>query len=165
MTTFTYTTYIHAAPEQVWRGLTDPAMTRRWWRHHMAGPKTFRSDWTKGSTWDLEHKDVGLVVADREQVILESDPYRRLSYTWHTMTPELAERFGWDGEFLATLAAEPRSKVTFDIEPAGEMVKLTVVHDDFDPGSAILPNISQGWPRILSDLKTLLETGDILPVG
>ena len=41
----------------------------------------------------------------------------------------------------------------------------TVVHDDFDPGSAILPNVSQGWPRILSDLKTLLETGDILPVG
>ena len=46
-----------------------------------------------------------------------------------------------------------------------DCLRLTVVHDDFDPGSAILPNISQGWPRILSDLKTLLETGDILPVG
>ena len=68
-------------------------------------------------------------------------------------------------EDRARFASERRSKVTFDIEPAGEMVKLTVVHDDFDPGSAILPNISQGWPRILSDLKTLLETGDILPVG
>ena len=75
MTTFTYATYIHAAPEQIWRGLTDPAMTKRYWRHQKAGPKTFHSDWTKGSTWDLEHKDVGLVVADREQVILESDPY------------------------------------------------------------------------------------------
>jgi hypothetical protein len=47
----------------------------------------------------------------------------------------------------------------------GEMVELTVVHDGFDPGIAILPNVSQGWPRILSGLKTLLETGDILPVG
>ena len=49
--------------------------------------------------------------------MLESDPYRRLSYTWHTMTPELAEKFGWDQEFVAKLAGEPRSKVTFDIEP------------------------------------------------
>jgi hypothetical protein len=55
--------------------------------------------------------------------------------------------------------------VTFDIEPVGEMVKLTVIHDDFDAGSAVLPGISEGWPRILSDLKTLLETGDTLPVG
>jgi uncharacterized protein YndB with AHSA1/START domain len=76
---FTYTTYIRAAPEQVWRGLTDPAMTRRYWRHHVTGPKTFRSDWTKDSTWDLEHKEVGLVVSGPEQVILESDPNRRLS--------------------------------------------------------------------------------------
>jgi hypothetical protein len=59
-------------------------------------------------------------------------------------------------------ASERRSKVTFDIEPLGEMVKLTVVHDGFEPGSAILPGITEGWPRILSDLKTLLETGDML---
>jgi DNA-binding transcriptional ArsR family regulator len=59
---------------------------------------------------------------------------------------------------------ERRSKVTFDIEPVGEMVKLTVIHDDFDAGSAVLPGISEGWPRILSDLKTLLEAGDTLPV-
>ena len=50
-------------------------------------------------------------------------------------------------------------------EPLGELVKLTVVHDGFEPGSAILPGISEGWPRILSDLKTLLETSDTLPVG
>jgi hypothetical protein len=55
-----------------------------------------------------------------------------------------------------------RSKVTFDIEPLGEMVKLTVVHDGFGSGRAILPGITEGWPRILSDLKTLLETGDTL---
>ena len=63
------------------------------------------------------------------------------------------------------MAAEPRSKVTFDIEPVGEMVKLTVVHDGFEPGSAVLPGISEGWPRVIASLKTLLETGDPLPVG
>ena len=63
------------------------------------------------------------------------------------------------------MAGERRSKVTFDIETVGEMVKLTVIHDDFDAGSAVLRGISEGWPRILSDLKTLLETGDALPVG
>jgi hypothetical protein len=63
------------------------------------------------------------------------------------------------------VASERRSKVTFDIEPAGEMVKLTVIHDDFDTGSAVLEGVSEGWPRILSDLKTLLETGATLPVG
>jgi Activator of Hsp90 ATPase homolog 1-like protein len=55
--------------------------------------------------------------------------------------------------------------VTFDIEPNGEVVKLTVVHDDFDPGSIVLEGVSQGWPRLLSDLKILLETGDTLPTG
>jgi hypothetical protein len=66
---------------------------------------------------------------------------------------------------MAKVNSERRSKVTFDIEPCGEVVKLTVVHDDFDPGSIVLEGVSQGWPRILSDLKTLLETGDTLPTG
>jgi uncharacterized protein YndB with AHSA1/START domain len=61
------------------------------------------------------------------------------------------------------MAAEPRSKVTFDLEPVGDMVKLTVVHDGFEPGSAVLSSISQGWPELLSSLKTLLETGEPLP--
>ena len=104
-------------------------------------------------------------IADPAQVVLESDPYRRLSYTWHTFAPEWAAAYGVSDEHLAQVASERRSKVTFDIEPAGEMVKLTVIHDDFDAGSAVLEGISGGWPRILSDLKTLLETGDTLPVG
>ena len=55
--------------------------------------------------------------------------------------------------------------MTFDSEPCGDVVKLTVAHDDFDPGSIVLEGVSQGWPRILSDLKTPLETGDTLPTG
>src|SRR5438128_1720753 len=86
-TGFVYTNYIKATPDRVWHGLTDPILTKRYWRHPAAGGKTFPSDWKKGSTWDLVHEDAGLVVTDPEQVILESDPYRRLAYTWHTFTP------------------------------------------------------------------------------
>jgi uncharacterized protein YndB with AHSA1/START domain len=164
MTAFTYTIYIHAAPEQVWRGLTEPVTTKRYWRHQKAGPKTFRSDWTKGSTWDLEHHDVGLVVRDPEQVILESDPCRRLSYTWHSFTPEWAAELGMDETTAEAWRAEPRSKVTYDMEDIGRgVVKLTITHDGFSPGSRVLAAISDGWPAVLSSLKTLLETGTALP--
>ncbi len=164
MTSFTYTTYIHAAPERVWQGLTDPACTNRYWRHQRAGEKTFWSDWKKGSTYDLAHQEVGLVVSDPEQVILESDPYRRLAYTWHTFTPEWATQVGMDDATADAWRAEPRSKVAFDIEDTGHgVVKLTVVHDGFAPGSSVLQGISAGWPAVLANLKTLLETGTALP--
>ena len=164
MTSFTYTTYIHAAPERVWQGLTDPAVTKRYWQHHRAGAKTFRSDWKKGSTYDLAHEEAGLVVSDPEQVILESDPCRRLAYTWHTFTPEWAAGVGMDEATADAWRAEPRSKVAFEVEDAGQgVVKLTVVHDGFEPGSDVLQGISNGWPAVLASLKTLLETGSALP--
>jgi uncharacterized protein YndB with AHSA1/START domain len=105
----------------------------------------------------------GAKTADPGQVVLESDPCRRLSYTWHTFTPEWAEGAGVDKETLAKLQRESRTKVTFTLEPHGEMVKLTVVHDGFDPGSTALAMCSQGWSALLSSLKTLLETGTPLP--
>jgi uncharacterized protein YndB with AHSA1/START domain len=164
MTSFTYTTYVHAPPERVWQGLTDPALTKRYWTHERAGAKTFRSDWKKGSTWALEHDEVGLVVSDPEQLILESDPYRRLAYTWHTFTPEWAVQVGMDEATADAWRAEPRSTVAFDIEETGHgVVKLMVVHDGFQPGSAVLEAISNGWPAVLASLKTLLETGTALP--
>ena len=163
-TSFTYTIYIHAVPERVWHGLTDPAITNRYWRHHLAGPKTFRSDWKKGSTYDLAHEEVRLVVSSPDQVILESDPGRRLAYTWHSFTPEWAAEVGMDEVTADAWRAEPRSKVTFDIADAGKGVaRLTVRHDGFPPGSSVLPAIAQGWPAVLSSLKTLLETGEALP--
>ncbi len=163
LTSFTYTIYIHATPEQVWQGLTDPAYMRGYWRHQKAGEKTFRSDWTKGSTYDMKHDEVGLVVSDPEQVILDSDPYRRLAYTWHTITPEWAAAVGMDEDTADIWRAEPRSKVAFDIEDVGHgTVSLTIVHDGFEPGSHVLQGISEGWPAVLSSLKTLLETGSTL---
>jgi uncharacterized protein YndB with AHSA1/START domain len=163
VTSFSYPIYIKATPERVWQGLTDPALMKRYWRHQRAGEKTFQSDWKKGSTYDMVHEEVGLVVSDPEQVILESDPYRRLAYTWHTMTPEWAAEVGMDEATANVWRAVTRSKVAFDIEDVGHGVaKLTVVHDGFEPGSEILPAISEGWPAVLSSFKTLLETDSTL---
>lgn len=153
-TTFVYVTYIESTPEQVWTALTDPAFTKRYWG------VSLHSAWTPGATvtWELEQ----ITMSDDEQVVLVADPPRRLSYTWHTVTPEFIAAVGGDEAFLAAASAERRSKVTFDIEPAGGSVKLTVVHDDFDEGSVILEGISGGWPSIVAGLKTLLETGRTL---
>ena len=152
---FVYTTYISTTPERLWQALTDPAFTRRYWN------SAFDTDWQPGSamTWDNQ----GVRIADPEQVVLEADPYRRLSYTWHTFTPELATAIHLDEETYRQAAAEARSKVTFEIEPAGQQVKLTVVHDGFEPGSVVLQSVSTGWPQVLSGLKTLLESGAPLP--
>ena len=160
MASFSYTTYIQATPEQVWQGLTDSTFTRRYWRHQKAGPKTFYTDWQQGSAYALAHEEIGLVVSDPEQVILESDRGRRLAYTWHSFTPEWAAEVGMDEATAAAWRAEPRSTVAFDIEAVGQRVaKLTVTHGGFTPGSRVLQAISEGWPAVLASLKTLLETG------
>jgi DNA-binding transcriptional ArsR family regulator/uncharacterized protein YndB with AHSA1/START domain len=156
---FVYTTYIRTTPERLWRGLTDPAFTRRYWGLAM------ESDWQAGSVMTVKLDRDDVLIADPAQVVLESDPFRRLSYAWHTFTPEWAAAYGISQEHLAKVAAEPRSKVTFEIEPAGEYVRLRVIHDGFEPGSAVLPGISEGWPLLIASLKSLLETGDPLPVS
>jgi len=152
---FVYTTYIRTTPERLWQALTEPKFTRRWWQ------TTFDTDWNVGSamTWNNH----GVMIADPEQVVLEFDPYQRLSYRWHTFTPELNERWAFGDELFAKLSCERRSRVTFEIEPVGEMVKLTVVHDDFEPESTAATMVRNGWPVLLSSLKTLLETGEPLP--
>ena len=163
-TTFVYSTYIQATPERVWQGLTDPAFTTRYWRHPKSGGVTMATDWKKGSTYDLAYGEHETVISSPEQVVLESDPYRRLSYTWHTYSPEWAAMHGIDEEQVAIWRDEPRSKVAFDIEEFGPgVVKLTVVHDSAAPDSVVLRGASQGWPAVLASLKTLLETGAPLP--
>jgi uncharacterized protein YndB with AHSA1/START domain/DNA-binding transcriptional ArsR family regulator len=158
-TEFVYTTYIKTTPEQLWRALTEPAFTMQYWGNAL------HSDWQVGSPIlrqsgpDGEPEDLG-------EVVLEADPYRRLAYTWHTFQPEHAEFFGWSEERLAELQKERRSRVAFDLEPAGSKVKLTVTHDDLEPDGVMLQAISGrlprsgGWPELLADLKTLLETGE-----
>jgi DNA-binding transcriptional ArsR family regulator/uncharacterized protein YndB with AHSA1/START domain len=154
---FVYKTYINTTPERLWQALTEPAFTRRYWG------TTLKSDWKVGSTITWDHH--GVTIADPAQVVLEFEPYRRLAYSWHTFTPAWAEAHGFNDELLNKVASERRSKVTFEIEDLGQMVKLTVRHDDFDPGSTVVEMVSEGWPRVLSELKTLLETGETVPTS
>ena len=152
---FVYATYIRTTPEKLWQALTEPAFTERYWSI------TFDTDWKPGSpmTWRTR----GLAIADPEQVVVEAEPYRRLSYTWQTQSPEWAQTLNLSDAASDRLLAEPRSKVTFEIEPLGEQVKLTVIHDDLVPGGLTAAMVSSGWPRVLANLKTLLETGETLP--
>lgn len=152
---FVYTTYIRTTPERLWQALTDPAFTERYWG------VSFETDWVPGS--QMSWTQFGVTIADPDQVVLEADPPRRLAYTWHTFTSEFGAAAGLPAELVADSAAEQRSKVVFEIEPLGELVKLTVVHDGFPPGSVVREAVGQGWPALLASLKTLLETGEALP--
>jgi uncharacterized protein YndB with AHSA1/START domain/DNA-binding transcriptional ArsR family regulator len=148
---FVYTTYINTTPERLWQAITDPEFSRRYMGH------AIESDWKKGSTyvWDQD----GLKIAHPDQVILESDPPHRLAFTFHTFVPELTSVAGLSEDTVAKAAGERRSKVSFDIEPHGDHVKLTVIHEGFEPDSIVRELISGGWPLKLSNLKTALEGG------
>src|SRR5262249_51237414 len=148
---FVYTTYIRTTPEELWQALTDPEFTERYWGNRL------ESDWHVGSTVSFVHN--GVVVEDAAQVVLEANPPHPLSYRWNTFRAGWAEWWGISEEFRGKVAGEPRSTVAFTIEAADGLVKLTVVHDGFEPGSIVLESVSGGWPKVISSLKTMLETG------
>ena len=157
---FVYVIYIQTTPEKLYQALTDPKFIRVYMDGH--GPE---STWEVGAPvrWKMhpagDFEEVG-------QRVLEAEPGRRLSYTWHTLQPMHREMFDFASDEEWAKACEERSKVTFDIEPAEEesmSVKLTITHDGFDsPGSKMLEGVSGGWTMILSSLKTLLEGGAFL---
>jgi uncharacterized protein YndB with AHSA1/START domain len=158
---FVYTTFISTTPEKLWQALTEPEFTREYW-----GGLALVSDWKVGSPVNMQFEP-GQQPQDHGQVVLEADPFAKLSYSWHRPQPMHAEIFGWSAEQLAEYAAEGQSKVTFVIEPTDRQVKLTVIHDNFEPNSMVHKAISGqlkqsgGWPELLSDLKTFLETGKV----
>ncbi len=155
-TEFVYVAYIRTTPEDLWRALTDPAFTRRWWQG-----TSVDSAWTPGSPMTWHHR--GVAITHPDQVVLVADPPRRLSFTWHTFSPEWARAVGFDDGLRAVIEAEPRSVATFDLEPAGELVKLTVTHSDLLVDGTVRRLITEGWPRVVSDLKSFVETGDVAP--
>ena len=141
MSDFVYVTYIKSTPQKVWNAITTPEFTRQYWG------KAIVSDWKQGSRWDMVNLDeAGSVNMTGE--VMECDPPSRLVISW--VKPENR------GDKSET------SRVTFEIELQGDMVRLNVIHDQLQPGSAMEQGITSGWPRVLSGLKTLLETGNIL---
>jgi uncharacterized protein YndB with AHSA1/START domain/DNA-binding transcriptional ArsR family regulator len=149
-TDFVYTTYIKTTPERLWQALTDPRFTKQYWGVH------FESDWKAGSELIWHQGDVA--IAGPGQVVLEYDPYRRLAYTWHHITPEFATAVNLDDDRYQRARREPLSAARFELEPVGEQVKLTVVHSGFEPGSAIREMVSEGWVQLISDLKSFVES-------
>lgn len=151
---FEYALHIRTRPETLWLALTEPVMTQAWW-----GLSLF-SDWSEGSNLDFEMKDV--LIHDEQQMVVSSIPFQRLSFTWHTFTHEWAQVHGFSEEMRASFASEPRTTATFDLEQAGENVRLNVQHGDFSSNSVVLAQIKNGWPLLLSSLKSFLETGEAL---
>jgi uncharacterized protein YndB with AHSA1/START domain len=138
--TFVYVTFIRTTPERLWTALTSPEFTRQYWfgMHH-------DTDWKAGSRWQLVFPDGR--VADTGEIV-EIDPPRRLVLKWRN-------------EFRPELKSEGYSQCTVELEPTGGAVKLTITHVMDHADSKFIEAVSGGWPRILSNLKSLLETGEL----
>jgi uncharacterized protein YndB with AHSA1/START domain len=137
---FVYVIYIASSAEKVFAALTDADMSERYWTGNRV-----ESDWKVGSTFALRLKRQAKNITGE---VLEVDPPRRLAYTFHPHH---------DG-----LESEKPSRVTFTLEQQKDQVKLTMIHDTFEPGSKVFERIGQGWPLILSGLKSLMETGQVV---
>jgi uncharacterized protein YndB with AHSA1/START domain len=138
---FVYVTYIRTTPEKLWQALTDPQFTQKYFaqtRHE--------SDWTPGASWRMVKPDGSVTDAGE---VLEIEPKRRLVLKWRN-------------EYKPELKAEGFSRMTYELDPKGEMVKLTVIHEIGHPDSKLIHAVSGGWPIILSSLKSFLETGQAL---
>ena len=138
---FVYVTYIHATADKVWQALTDGDFTQRYW-----GGLRITSDWNVGASVQLMNRD-GMAGAVGE--VIEADFPSRLSYTFHMQVSEATR-------------ADPPSRVTFELQPLEVVTKLTLTHDHVAAGETF-SNTSNGWPALMSSMKSLIETGEPLP--
>ena len=138
---FVYTTFIKSTQEKVWNAITNAEFTRQYWGCQL------NSDWSAGAKWHSVSNADGKINMIGE--VLESSPPKRLSYTWHR--PDANNE-------------SDKSRVTFELETIKDTVKLTVTHDKLESGSLMATQISQGWPLVLSSLKSFMETGEALDV-
>ncbi len=138
---FVYVTFIRTTPEKLWRALTEPEFTRQYWVGTVQ-----ECEWKVGSPWRIMIPDGR--IADSGEV-LEIEPGRRLVLSWRN-------------QFIPEMQAAGDSRMTYELEPQGDSVKLTVIHESDKPGSKLIEGVSNGWPKILASLKSLLETGEPL---
>lgn len=138
---FVYVTYIRSTPEKVWEALTDADLSAAYWGHRNV------SDWRTGSRWEHVRTD-GSGTADVVGTVVESERPTRLVTTW--ASPDQEDQ------------PDRHSRVTFDIRPHADIVRLTVTHEDLDDEGE-RADVATGWPAVLSNLKSLLETGSPLP--
>jgi uncharacterized protein YndB with AHSA1/START domain len=139
-----YEIFIRTTPERLWQALTDGELSRQYYYD-----TEVRSDLERGKPFQYFGGD-GTLMLDGE--IVEIEPPRRLVTTFSAL---------WSPE----LAADPPSRITYEIEPMGATCKLTMIHDGFESETATYREVAGGWSFILSGLKTLLETGEPLKIG
>ncbi len=135
---FVYVILIRTTPDKLWDALTKPEFTKAYW----AGT-TQQSEWEKGSSWKALTPD-GRVWDTGE--IIEADRPRRLVLTWRN-------------EHFPEMRAEGYTRLTYDLEASANEVKLTLTHESDVTGSKLIEAVTNGWPSVLSSLKSLLETG------
>ncbi len=135
---YVYVTYIASTPEKIWDALTRAEVSRQYWKHENV------SDWKPGSPWRHVRDDAAKTV-DLVGEVVESSPPRRLVLTW--------------ADPANAADKTKHSRATFEIEPFDGMTRLTVTHGQFAEGSDTRRRIMNGWPRVLSSLKSFLETG------
>ena len=134
-----YTTFIRSTPKKTWDAISNPKFAKQYW----AGMSNV-SDWKKGSKWEHFNPENEVWITGE---VVECDPPKRLVLTW--VDPD---------------NLKDKSRVTFEIEKDGDSVCLTVTHDQFKAGSDMVTKVSRGWPRVLSSMKSFLETGKGLNV-
>jgi uncharacterized protein YndB with AHSA1/START domain len=139
---FVYVTYIRAPQQKVWDALTKPEFQKLYW---FGGYQ--ESDWKKGSSWKMVMPKNGLTDSGE---ILESDPPGRVVIKWRN-------------EFRPELKDEGYSRCVYELVTEGELTKLTIAHTIEKENAKIINAVSGGWPRILSSLKSFLETGEANP--
>lgn len=137
---FVYVSFIRTTPEKLWSALTTPEFIKQYWFD-----MTHETDWKVGSPWKMLFPDGR--IADMGE-IAEFEPPRRLAFRWRN-------------EFRPELKAEGWSRCVMELEPADNAVKLTVTHMIEFENSKFIEAVSGGWPKILSNLKSLLETGEV----
>jgi uncharacterized protein YndB with AHSA1/START domain len=136
--TFVYVTYIRTTPDKLWAALTDAEFMKQYWFGMQC-----ESQWTAGSPWKLVSSSGEVYDAGE---IVEADPPRRLVIRWQN-------------QFRPELKAEGPSLCTMELEPTGNAVKLSITHSIERETSKFIEAVSGGWPKIMSNLKSLLETG------
>ncbi len=139
--TFVYVTYIRTTPQKLWSALTDAEYMKQYWFGVHC-----ESHWTAGSPWEMVSTDGQI---SDSGTIVASEPPRRLVIRWqHQSKPELK--------------AEGESLCTMELEPTGAAVKLSITHTIERDPSKFFTAVSGGWPKIISNLKSLLETGSVV---
>lgn len=139
--TFVYVTYIRTTPEKLWTALTDADFIKQYW----FGVRS-ESEWTTGSSWKNVSPDGEILDAGE---IVEADAPRRLVIRWQN-------------QFKPELKAEGDSLCTMELEPIEGTVKLSITHTIERAPSKFIDAVSGGWPKVISNLKSLLETGSAI---